>query len=204
MPEIKTLEQGSDNTGIHHESLAEAVKPYIGTPYNKIDCYGLVVRGLQNQGVQYKGHGGIRERLEAMAVRNGLPGNAYFNGEGLVEKAGTRVFSKSLHNISNAREKTEELYSEITPYLQEGCILSFSTTTRGHTGIVSRQGGEWTYINSGVIDNQVFPVRISKGVGEEFLKAELDNWVVHAAHKKEPLTVTIGHVDQNQSQRSRG
>jgi hypothetical protein len=146
---------------------------------------------LQNQGIQYRGHGGIREKLEALAVRNGLPGNAYFSGEGLVEKAGRKVYSKALDHVSGSREKADEIYSEMMPFLQEGFILSFSTPTQGHTGIVARQGEDWTYINSGVIDNQVSPQHLSKGVGEEFLKAELNNWLVLAARNKEPLTVTL-------------
>jgi hypothetical protein len=191
-------DQKLSGTKIHHDSLADAVKPYIGTPYRDIDCYGLIVRGLQNQGIQYKGQGGIREKLEKIAAHNGLPRNAYLNGEGLVEKVGTRIFSKSMSGISNTREKADEIYSEMTPFLREGLILSFSTSTRGHTGIVSRQGDEWTYINSGIIDNEIHPVQVSKGVGEEYLKAEINNWLVLASNKKEPLTVTVGHVDRDE------
>jgi len=198
---VKThrTEPGADDAKIDHESLADAVKPYIGTPYEEIDCYGLIVRGLQNQGIQYRGHGGLREKLETLAVRNGLPRNAYFSGEGLVEKAGRKVFSKELNSISNSHDKADEIYSEMMPFLREGFILSFSTPTRGHTGIIARRGEEWTYINSGVIDNQVAPLNISKGVGEEFLKAELNNWLVLASNKKEPLTVTLGHIENDQS-----
>jgi len=176
-------------------SLADAVKPYIGTPYNQIDCYGLVVRGLMDQGVQYNGHGGLRERLENLAARDGRPRNAYFTGEGLVEQAGIKVYSKSIQSISSPRAKTDEIYSEIVPYLREGMILSFSTPTRGHTGVVSRQGDKWTYINSGVIDNAVSPGRVSKRVGEEVLREEISNWCVLAAGRREPLLVTIGQVE---------
>ncbi len=37
--------------------------------------------------------------------------------------------------------------------------------------------------------------RISKRVGEEFLRAEINNWCALAAGRNEPLIVTIGHVD---------
>jgi len=181
----------------HNTSLADAVRPFIGTSYTKIDCYGLIVRGLINQGVQYYGHGGLREKLENLALLDGLSNNAYFNGEGLVEKAGKKIFSNSIHRISNARDETDKIYSDITPYLQEGLILSFSTTTRGHTGIVSKWEDDWTYINSGVIDNQISSSEVSERVGEEFLKAEIKNWVVLASSKKEPLTVTLGQIDEN-------
>ena len=194
--EAKNVAEHSVNETIQAENLVDAVKPYIGTPYSKIDCYGLIVRGLQNQGINYKGQGGIREKLVELAESHGLPRNAYFNGEGLVEKAGTKVFSKSMHKVSNSREQSDSIYSEMQPYLRKGFILSFSTPTKGHTGIVSRKGDHWTYINSGLIDNNVSSSRISRRVGEEFLKEELNNWVSLAAKKKEPLTVTIGHIGQ--------
>ena len=187
---------------IHNPSLADAVRPFIGTSYTEIDCYGLIVRGLINQGVQYYGHGGLREKLENLALLDGLSNNAYFNGEGLVEKAGKKIFSNSIHRISNARDETDKIYSDITPYLQEGLILSFSTTTRGHTGIISKLEDDWTYINSGVIDNQIFSNEVSERVGEEFLKAEIKNWVVLASKRKEPLTVTLGQIDEKQLQDS--
>lgn len=196
---MNATEQDLGNAKIGQRTLADAVKPFIGTPYEQIDCYGLIVRGLQNQGIQYRGHGGIREKLEALAVRNGLPGNAYFNGEGLVEKAGTKVYSKSLDHVSGSRKKADEIYDEMMPFLREGFILSFSTPTQGHTGIVAKQGDEWTYINSGVIDNEVSSLNLSKGVGEESLKAELKNWLALAAKKQEPLTVTLGHVENKHS-----
>jgi hypothetical protein len=185
---------------IHNTSLDDAVRPFIGTSYTEIDCYGLIVRGLINQGVQYHGHGGLREKLENLALLDGLPNNAYLNGEGLVEKAGTKIFTNFIHRITNTGEETDKIYSELTPYLREGLILSFSTTTRGHTGIVSRREDDWTYINSGVIDNQIFSNEVSERVGEEFLKAEIKNWVVRASSRKEPLTVTLGKIDENQLQ----
>ncbi len=186
--------------GIHNISLDDAVRPYIGISYTKIDCYGLIVRGLMNQGVKYHGKGGLREKLENLAERDGRPNNAYLNGEGLVEKAGMKIFSKFTSRIPNIQEKTDEVYSEIARYLREGLILSFSTSSRGHTGIVSRQKDDWTFINSGIIDNQISPGEVSERVGEEFLKAEIKNWFVLAERRKEPLTVTLGRLDANHLQ----
>ncbi len=176
-------------------TLDDAVRPFIGTSYRQIDCYGLIVRGLTNQGVQYHGYGGLKEYLENLAVSSGRPLNAYLTGEGLVEAVGTQVFSKSLQSVSNPRESADEVYAEITPHLQEGLILSFSTPTRGHTGIVSRQEADWTYINSGLIDNQIFPGKVSKRVGEEFLKSEIVNWLAMAARRMESLVITLGRID---------
>ncbi len=186
--------------GKHNVSLDDAVRPFIGTSYTRINCFGLIARGLMNQGVQYHGRGGLREKLENLAEHDGLPSNAYLNGEGLVEKAGTKVFSRFTSKISNVQEKTDELYSEIALYLQEGLVLSFSTSSRGHTGIISRRENDWTYINSGIIDNEISSGEVSKKVGEEFLKAEIKNWFDLAASRKEPLTVTLGRLDVDQLQ----
>ncbi|UCD35542.1 MAG: hypothetical protein JSU90_01550 [Nitrospiraceae bacterium] len=194
--QVKTAAQEETKTVPVQLSLADAVKPYIGTSYKEIDCYGLIVRGLTTQGVKYWGQGGIKEKLENLAMRDGLPRNAYLNGEGLVEKAGKKLFSKFLPRISNTNENAEQVYSELAPYLQKGLILSFSTPTRGHTGVVSRQGKEWTYINSGLIDNQISPGRVSERVGEERLKAEINQWFAFASERNEPITVTLGQVDE--------
>lgn len=192
---ITIKQDDTDAYNIDTSSLADAVKPFIGTAYSEMDCYGLVVKGLMKQGVQYHGHGGLKEKLVNMASLMGLPSNAYLNGEGLVDKAGTRLFSKSILEIPNPTEQTEEIYSQIAPYLGIGHILSFSTPTRGHTGVISREGSEWTYINSGIIDNEISPGSVTKRVGEEFLKAEIKNWLTLAASGNEPLMVTLGRIE---------
>ena len=38
----------------HTDGLSNAVKPYMGTSYNDINCYGLLIRGLKNMGVKYR------------------------------------------------------------------------------------------------------------------------------------------------------
>lgn len=209
VPENKTVslpapEKNDADAVFQQGSLADAVKPFIGTPYSQIDCYELVIMGLVNQGVQYWGQGGLREKLEFLAADRGLPSNAYFTGEGLVEKAGTKSFSKAISDINDVQKRTEEIYAEMAPFLREGHILSFSTTTRGHTGVVSRAGDNWTYINSGIIDNEISSGRVSKRVGEEFLKEEIKNWCRLAAGRNEPLTVTVGHIDENKLKAHKG
>ena len=195
-PGITRPEQNDSGMKVHDRTLADAVKPFIGKPYKDVDCYGLVVRGLINQGVHYHGHGGLREKLERLAELKGLPRNSYLNGEGLVKQAGTKVYSKAIPEINNIQEQTNKLYSEIKPSLRKGLILSFSTPTRGHTGIISRQGDNWTYINSGLIDNQIFPGKVSERVGEEFLKEEIENWISITADRKESLIVTMGDLNE--------
>lgn len=177
--------------------LTQSVKNYIGTPYEKVDCYGLLVRGITEQGINYNGDGGVRERMEKLAIEQGLPLNAYQNGEGLIETSGTKLYNKSFVEVSEPMHQSTELFNEIQPILKEGEILSFSTPSRGHTGIISSKGSEWTYVNSGMIDNQVDSGKSSRRVGEEGLKAELDNWFNLAKKHNESLKISIGLLNED-------
>jgi len=177
------------------EKLAESVKTYLGQPYHEIDCYGLVVKGLKDQGVQYSGSGGLRNHLERMAARHGLPRNAYQNGEGLIEIAGTKLYDQSFIRIKDAEHQSSKVMEQLQPLLQEGMLLSFSTPSRGHTGVIAKKDGRWTYVNSGMIDHQVNGGKISKRVGEENLEDEIKNWFVLAKHKRTSLKVSAGLFD---------
>jgi len=184
------------STNDFSERLAEAVKSYIGKPYSEIDCYGLVIRGLKTQGIQYGGKGGLRENMEFVAEMNGLPVNAYQNGEGLIKTSGREVYSRSFANINDTSALSDRVFTELEPKLQKGMILAFSTPTRGHTGIISRKNGEWTYINSGLMDHRVDSGRITRRVGEERLSAEINNWFKLARSRNEPLKVTVGMLEE--------
>ena len=77
-------------------------------------------------------------------------------------------------------------------------ILSFSTQTRGHTGIVSQNNQYWTYINSGRMDHHIGSHHDPKSVGEEFLAGEIKNWVKLAAKSGEHLKITLGRLNEGQ------
>jgi hypothetical protein len=171
--------------------LIDAVKSYIGTSHKKIDCYELVVNGIKSLGYRYHGQEGIKKSLMAMAAHDKLPINAYLTGEGLTKKTGKIVVSKSYENIDDAAQFAKEFIQEIKPLFKEGRILSFSTLTKGHTGIISKQKNQWTFINSGYMDNSVRKNANANEVGEEFLTEEIKNWFTLAKKQKEPLKITI-------------
>lgn len=175
-------------------NLAEGVKNHLGQSYNRYNCYNLVVQGLKEQGVKYLGQGGLEAKLEEVARAEGKPSNSYLNGEGLVKVGGTEVYQQNIPVVQDGKSEAKKLYAAMEPYLQKGYILSFSTPTRGHTGIVSRKGEDWTYINSGRLDHNVDESRVRKGVGEEYLQGELENWCIMAARRREPLQVTMGRM----------
>ena len=164
-----------------------------------MNCFELVVQGLEELGIQYYGRGGLGERLVKMATENGLSINHYLSGEGLIETSGSQIYAKSVPKVRNSKKEALRLYQEVKPLLQEGMILSFSTPTRGHTGIISRREQDWTYINSGYMDHRI-EGRASKGVGEEFLNAEIRNWFRLAAERTEPLQITVGRLEEDKLQ----
>ncbi|OQY08919.1 MAG: hypothetical protein B6I30_10610, partial [Desulfobacteraceae bacterium 4572_187] len=145
--------------------LVEAVKPYMGKPYKEMNCFELVAKGLEGVGIRYYGRNGLGERLVKMATQKGLSSNHYLSGEGLIETSGSPIYSKSIPKIRNSKSEASKVYQEVKPFLHKGLILSFSTPTRGHTGIVSQRGQNWTYINSGHMDHRL-EGRASRGVGE--------------------------------------
>jgi hypothetical protein len=177
------------------ENLVKSVTHFVGSSYEEIDCFELLVRGLDKMGVNYNGRGGLYDQLVKMAVNRGLPKNAYLNGEGLIEASGTQVYYKSMPSVQNPEAQADKIYMEMEPLLNKGLVLSFSTQTRGHTGVVSQKDQLWTYINSGAMDHNVGGKRDPKGVGEEVLAEEIKNWVKIAARSKQHLKITLGRLD---------
>lgn len=178
-------------------NLSEAVQRYLGTSYDEINCYELLVKGLRHMDIPYSGKDGLYSKLTRMALDKGMAPNAYLNGEGIVKAAGSLVLTNNYPVISNWRDEAAALIKEIEPLLDNGQILSFSTERRGHTGVVSRQNNQWTFINSGRLDNPVESNSVRRGVGEEILHEEIRNWFKLAQTRNETLSVTLGQLEQN-------
>lgn len=174
--------------------LTEAVQPFLGASYKDINCYELLVKGLRRMDIPYGGKDGLFSKLTRMAQDHGMPTNAYLNGEGIVKAAGSLVLSKNYNSVGNWQKESASFYNEVKPLLNRGQILSFSTESRGHTGIVSQQNNHWTFINSGRLDNAMTMTNISKGVGEESLEKEIGNWFKLAHANRESLRVTLGKL----------
>ena len=181
-------------------NLSEAVQQYLGTSYDEMNCYELVVKGLRHLDIPYGGKDGLYAKLTRMAVDRGLAPNAYLNGEGIIKAAGSLVLSRNYAHVSNWQSETAALVREIEPLLDNGQILSFSTEKRGHTGVISQRNNQWTFINSGRLDNPVTRSRLNRGVGEEILTEEIGNWFKTAQTGKETLTVTLGRLEQTKIQ----
>ncbi len=176
--------------------LSQAVQPYIGKSYEEINCYELLVNGLKRLHIPYGGSNGLYSKLTGMALDRGMAANAYLNGEGIVEAAGSTVFSKNYAQAADWQKDASELIKELEPLLHNGQILSFSMQTKGHTGIISSRNNRWTFINSGRLDNSLHKSGPSKGVGEEILDEEIRNWFKLAHSSGETLLVTLGELNQ--------
>jgi hypothetical protein len=196
--ETEHPESGPAELSLHRPAanLSDAVQQYLGTSYAEMNCYELVVKGLHQMDIPYAGKDGLFSKLTRMAVDRGLAPNAYLNGEGIIKAAGSLVLSKNYAAVSNWQSETAALVREIEPLLDNGQILSFSTEKRGHTGIISQKNNQWTFINSGRLDNAVNRSNLNHGVGEEILTEEIGNWLKIAQAKKETLTVTLGRLEQ--------
>lgn len=179
----------------HVPDFSEAVREFIGKDYNQMDCYELVVGGLRNLGVRYRGKGGLGEELIKRAREKGYASNHYLTGEGLVSASGSDVYKKRFASITDPEKEADAFLSEITGILKQGQILSFSTQTRGHTGVVSQVDGTWTFINSGTMDNTLEGRNGGRRVGEERLSDEIKNWFRLAGNRKEGLMISIGSID---------
>jgi hypothetical protein len=177
--------------------LSDSAKQFIGRDYDQMDCYELVVGGLKELGVRYKGKGGLYEHLVSRAGQQGLARNHYLNGEGLVSASGKDVFKETYYRITDPAGTVDEIMAELTPKLEQGQILSFSMKNRGHTGVISKMDGLWTFINSGKMDNNLSGENGTKGVGEENLEAELLNWFKRVNREKSALQISLGSLDMD-------
>ncbi len=177
--------------------LSDSAKQFIGRDYDQMDCYELVVGGLQELGVQYNGKGGLYEHLVSRASQQGLARNHYLNGEGLVSASGKDVFKKTYYRITDPIGTVDEIMADMKPRLEQGQILSFSMKNRGHTGVISQMEDQWTFINSGKMDNNLSGENGKKAVGEENLEAELLNWFKLVNQEKSALQITLGSFDMD-------
>jgi hypothetical protein len=183
--------------GADSGSLATVLSQHIGTPYERLDCYELVVEGLKEMGVRYGGKGGLQGHLIHAAVEEGLPMNAYLTGDGLIEASSTTVFKRTITELEGIQGRAGQIWEDLEPRLEQGLIVSFSTGDRGHTGVVSRYGETWTLLNSGDIDNDVRSGVRRKGVGEEDLRSEISNWLRLAERRGKPLSITLGRLNRD-------
>jgi hypothetical protein len=177
------------------DSLDGAAAHFMGIAYERMNCYELVVAGLETMGIQYRGQEGLGRYLINQAVDKGMAMNHHLTGEGVTRAIGRDLHVVALDSVPQVNAAVDQAMEALSEKLEPGQILSFSTPTRGHTGIVSRQENTWTFINAGVMDNPVNGGSGGKAVGEEHLAAEIRNWVTRAHRQNSGLRITLGTPD---------
>ena len=170
----------------------KALLNYVGTPYSDLNCYELVVQGLQDIGLRYYGDKGLQHELIYKALSENRPLNAYLTGEGLIQSLSGKVHKKSYNHVQQPEQEAKQLMKELKDQLKPGMIFSVSTRTSGHTGVISRHEGEWTLINSGRTEYSIRESSHLEGVEEEILHKELAKWFRRAKAQGSCLTVSIG------------
>ncbi|MDY6903160.1 MAG: hypothetical protein SWH61_00600 [Thermodesulfobacteriota bacterium] len=193
---LRAADYADKEDALFQQQLVSAVRAYRGQPYEMLDCYELLVQGLKDLGIQYNGKGGLKEVLMGRARAEGAPINRYLSGEGLIQAVGRHAYARSFTDIADIKTILDKIKLEIQPLLKEGGVLSFSTPSRGHTGVIGRGDEDWLFVNSGRLDHDNRH-GIFNGVGEESLDAEIENWLQRAAKNEEPLWVTLGMIDKN-------
>ncbi len=191
----------SENPAPSSQGLDQAVGAFIGTSYSRMNCYELVVGGLKRMGVQYGGSNGLSRHLVQQAYREGKSSYSLHSGEGLIGAIGSGVFMETIPRVSRVNSQARAVMKKMADVLQEGQILSFSTPNSGHTGVISKKGESWTYINSGVMDHNMAGKNGGRAVGEERLNEEIKNWLRRAQKDGNPLTITLGEVDSTKLSR---
>jgi hypothetical protein len=177
------------------DSLDGAAAHFMGIAYERMNCYELVVAGLETMGIQYRGQEGLGRYLIDQAVDKGMSMNHHLTGEGVTQAIGRDLHVVAIDSVPRVDAAVNKAVEALSEKLEPGQILSFSTPTRGHTGIISRQGNTWTFINAGVMDNPVNGASGGKSVGEEHLAAEIRNWVSRAHRESSGLRITLGTPD---------
>jgi len=185
-------------------SLDTAAARFMGRAYERMNCYELVVAGLETMGIEYRGQNGLGRYLVDRALNDGKALNHLLTGEGVTRAIGRDLHVTTFSGITHVDGAVDKAMKELSDKLAPGQILSFSTPRRGHTGIVSRKGDAWTFINSGVMDNPVAGGIRGKAVGEEHLVAEIRNWVARARSEGAGLHITLGTPDPARLARFQG
>ena len=193
---VSHIDNQVDKNKILAKKLDDAVKPFMGTQYKHLDCYTLVVNGLENMGIRYRGKGNISAQLLQRAQLDGRASHAYFTGEGLTEALGDKIYTRAITQVNNIDQQSQAVFQEMQDLMKKGDILSFSLQTKGHTGVISQNKKQWTYINSGRMDHSITSNAPRHGVGEESLLSEINNWIKLAQQRKESLQITVGRIDK--------
>jgi hypothetical protein len=155
------------------------------------NCFEFLANLLEENGITYYGKNGVANALIVKARNEGKNLNAYLTGEGLTQKLSRDPVTVQIQKGDG--NSFEDVWKRITPHLQKGAILSFSSQSFGHTGIVDRVDGRWVYFNS---SGSMGKPGTYKVLAED-LQREIRSRLQRVKRQKTFLDITVGAIDPN-------
>jgi len=163
--------------------------------YKNTDCLEFLANLLEDNGIAYFGKNGMANRLIGQARSQGKNLNAYLTGEGLTQELSSQPITVSLKK--DHKGDFEQVWRQIQPHIQAGSILSFSSKSFGHTGLVDRVDNRWVYFNASGAVGKPETYRVKA----EVLKPEVKSWFDRAKKQETFLNITIGAIDPSMAAR---
>lgn len=155
------------------------------------DCLEFLADLLEENGINYYGKNGLADALIVKARNEGKNLNAYLTGEGLTQKLSSNPITVQIKK--DGSDSFEDVWSQLIPHIRKGAILSFSSQSFGHTGIVDRMENSWIYFNSSGMPSKPETYKVLA----EDLKSEIRSWFQRAKRQKTFLNITVGEIDSN-------
>jgi hypothetical protein len=155
------------------------------------DCLEFLANLLEENGITYYGKKGLANQLIAQARNQGKRLNTYLTGEGLTRELSINPIVLEVKKDDSS--SFEDVWKRIRPHIREGSILSFSSQSFGHTGLVDRQDNRWVYLNA----SGKFGKPETYQIKAEDLKLEIQSWFQRAKRQESFLNITVGAIDAN-------
>ncbi len=166
-----------------------AVLKKLRARYNHSDCLEFLANLLEDNGITYYGKNGLANRLMAQARIEGKNLNAYLTGEGLTQELSSQPITIKLSK--DYEGSFEQVWGQLKPYIQAGSILSFSSKSFGHTGLVDRVDNRLVYVNASGAAGKPETYQVEA----EDLKPEVKSWFERAKKQETFLNITIGAIN---------
>jgi len=157
--------------------------------YKNRDCLEFLANLLEDNGIAYYGKNGLANQLIGQARTQGKKMNAYLTGEGLTRKLSSRPITVRLEK--DYKESFEQVWNRLKPHIRSGSILSFSSKSFGHTGLVDQIDDRWAYFNASGTAGKPETYQVKA----EDLKPEVKSWFDRAQKQETFLNITIGAID---------
>ena len=165
------------------------------TRFENKDCLEFLAGILEQNNIAYYGENGMANTLVAKARNEGKNTNTYLTGEGITHSLCKNPVT--IHVQSNSSDSFEDVWDKVKPHIRKGTILSFSSRTFGHTGIIDSVANRPAFLNSSGVMGKPNTYKVLA----EDPKKEIRTWFQRARRQKTFLDITAGTIDPNKALR---